>query len=266
MAHGVTIVREFPRLAFGGAHLQDPERDWHGDLSRRALTGLGAGHRRVGADGAADGGGARAASRRLPSGSNGPVGRRTHYPWRAALATLSVIALLAGPVVALMGHYHVLGTDRTGNDVLYQALKSIRTAFVIGALSTLATLPFALVLGILAGYFKGWVDEVIQYFYTGADLDAQRAADRGLRADGAGLPGQASRSLRDRRRARGSEDLPAVRDPGRHRLGRRCAGWCAARRSSCANCDFVQAATAFGVRDTAHHGRVTSCPTWCTWC
>jgi peptide/nickel transport system permease protein len=65
-----------------------------------------------------------------------------------------------------MPHYHVFGTDRTGNDVLVQALKSIRTAFVIGALSTLATLPLALLLGVLAGYFKGWVDEVIQYVYT----------------------------------------------------------------------------------------------------
>jgi peptide/nickel transport system permease protein len=60
----------------------------------------------------------------------------------------------------------VLGTDRTGNDVLVQALKSVRTAFVIGALATVATLPFALVLGVLAGYFRGWVDEVIQYLYT----------------------------------------------------------------------------------------------------
>jgi len=91
---------------------------------------------------------------------------RTHYPLRAVLLTLAVTALLSGPSIALMDHYHVFGTDRTGNDVLYQALKSIRTAFVIGALSTLATLPLALVLGILAGYFKGWVDELIQYLYT----------------------------------------------------------------------------------------------------
>jgi peptide/nickel transport system permease protein len=27
-------------------------------------------------------------------------------------------------------------------------------------------LPFALLLGIMAGYFKGWVDDVIQYLYT----------------------------------------------------------------------------------------------------
>jgi peptide/nickel transport system permease protein len=60
----------------------------------------------------------------------------------------------------------VLGTDLTGNDVLYQALKSIRTAFVIGTLATVATLPLAVGLGILAGYFRGLVDEVVQYLYT----------------------------------------------------------------------------------------------------
>jgi peptide/nickel transport system permease protein len=91
---------------------------------------------------------------------------RTHFPLRAALITLTFICLLLGPLVALMGHYHVFGTDRTGNDVLFQALKSVRTAFVIGTLATVATLPFAVVLGVLAGYFKGWVDELIQYLYT----------------------------------------------------------------------------------------------------
>ncbi|MDP3086206.1 MAG: ABC transporter permease, partial [Rubrivivax sp.] len=71
-----------------------------------------------------------------------------------------------GATLALMGRYHVFGTDVTGNDVLYQTLKSIRTAFVIGTLATLATLPLAVVLGIMAGYFRGWVDEAIQYLYT----------------------------------------------------------------------------------------------------
>ncbi|MGZ9032464.1 MAG: ABC transporter permease, partial [Burkholderiaceae bacterium] len=33
-------VRSFPRLAFGGAHLADPERDWVPDLVRRSATGL----------------------------------------------------------------------------------------------------------------------------------------------------------------------------------------------------------------------------------
>ena len=63
-------------------------------------------------------------------------------------------------------HYHVFGTDKVGQDVLYHSLKSIRTALVIGALTTLIMLPFALLLGIMAGYFRGWIDDVIQYTYT----------------------------------------------------------------------------------------------------
>jgi len=50
--------------------------------------------------------------------------------------------------------------------VLYQSFKSIRVAVVIGTLTTLVMLPFALLLGIMAGYFRGWIDDVIQYLYT----------------------------------------------------------------------------------------------------
>jgi peptide/nickel transport system permease protein len=104
-------------------------------------------------------GGFAAAARDLCAG-------RTAWPLRPLLITLLGVCLAAGAVGALMDHYHVFGTDRTGNDVLYQSLKSVRTAFVIGTLATIAMLPFAVVLGVLAGYFKGWVDEVIQYAYT----------------------------------------------------------------------------------------------------
>ena len=61
---------------------------------------------------------------------------------------------------------HILGTDKAGNDVLYVAIKSIRTAVVIGALTTLISLPFAILLGIAAGYLRGRADQVIQYIYT----------------------------------------------------------------------------------------------------
>ncbi|MDC4224662.1 MAG: ABC transporter permease [Candidatus Manganitrophus sp.] len=33
-------------------------------------------------------------------------------------------------------------------------------------MTTLVMLPFAVLLGIAAGYFRGWVDDVIQYLYT----------------------------------------------------------------------------------------------------
>ena len=90
----------------------------------------------------------------------------TEVPWRAIFITMTVLCLLFGAVFGLASGYHVLGTDRTGNDVLWQALKSIRTAWVIGSLATVAMLPPALIFGISAGYFKGWIDDVIQYVYT----------------------------------------------------------------------------------------------------
>ncbi len=87
-------------------------------------------------------------------------------PWRAALIAFLAIMSLTGFLIAVWPHWHVLGTDSTGNDVLYAALKSIRTAVVIGSLATLCTLPFAVTFGIAAGYFKGWVDDLVQYVYT----------------------------------------------------------------------------------------------------
>lgn len=159
-------LREFPRLAFGGAHLTDPARQWFGDIVGRVVTGALAGL----AIAALASLGAAALLRRSHGGLlrawRDIAADRTHLPVRALLITLTVVCLLGGPVAALMGHYHVFGTDRTGNDVLVQTLKSVRTAFVIGTLATLATLPLAVTLGILAGYFKGWVDEIVQYLYT----------------------------------------------------------------------------------------------------
>lgn len=163
---GSEVVREYPRLHFGGAHLNDAEREAVPDILMRSARGLLGGAvvfalLCLATAGllARSHGGVRSALIDLMRG-------HTDYPLRPLMGTLLAICLLVGPVVALMDHYHVFGTDRTGNDVLYQALKSVRTAFVIGTLATLATLPFAIVLGVLAGYFRGWVDEVIQYLYT----------------------------------------------------------------------------------------------------
>lgn len=61
---------------------------------------------------------------------------------------------------------HLLGTDKVGNDVLYRALKGVRTALIIGGFTTLIAIPFAIGLGVLAGYLGGWIDDIIQYVYT----------------------------------------------------------------------------------------------------
>ena len=160
-------VREFPRLRHGGAHLKDPEMELVPDLARLALLGLALGAilwLLVTALLCA------VLARRGPTDVDAAWGTvwsgDTEIPWRAAGATLLVIGLLAGAAIGLGTGYHVFGTDKVGQDVFYQALKSIRTGLVIGTLTTLVMLPFALALGVMAGYFKGWVDDVIQYLYT----------------------------------------------------------------------------------------------------
>lgn len=160
-------VRDFPRLQFGGAHLKDTQAEWAGDILSRSMVGLS-----VGALLAMSGWllvaflRARASQLSVTASLRAIWQQDTAVPWRAMLLTASALAVLSGWIVALWPYYHVLGTDQTGNDVLFQALKSIRTAVVIGSLATIATLPLAIVFGILAGYYKGRIDDAIQYLYT----------------------------------------------------------------------------------------------------
>jgi peptide/nickel transport system permease protein len=143
-------MRDYPRLRFGGAHLKN-EADWANDVTRRALAGFGAALLVCFA--------VFFLTRYLQK-------RTPDIPWRAAGATLCMLLLLAGPAIALSTGYHTLGTDKVGQDVFYLALKSIRTSLVIGTLTTLVLLPVGIALGTMAGYFRGWVDDVIQYVYT----------------------------------------------------------------------------------------------------
>ena len=166
LADGRT-VREYPRLKYGGAHLQDPEAEWGADLVRLSVIGIFKGllvsvvvanilimllAARAGSDFGNQ-------ARRVLRG-------RTEIPWRVTLVTLTLMLVLVFWSAELAGKYHLLGTDKVGEDVFYQALKSIRTGLVIGTLTTLVMLPAAILLGIMAGYFRGWVDDLIQYTYT----------------------------------------------------------------------------------------------------
>jgi peptide/nickel transport system permease protein len=143
-------VREYPRLRHGGAHLKD-EAGRASDIAGRASLALAA-----------------AAFAWLLTGYalRGLVRRLPDIPWRSAWFTLGAVLALVVPALVLSDSYHVLGTDKVGQDVLYLSLKSIRTSLVIGTLATLVMLPLGLLLGIMAGYFKGWVDDLIQYLYT----------------------------------------------------------------------------------------------------
>jgi peptide/nickel transport system permease protein len=90
-------------------------------------------------------------------------------PMATHLYAKETVTLASGEVVRVappLKHWHLLGTDKVGQDVLYLSLKSIRTGLLIGTLTTLIMLPFAVTLGLAAGYFGGRVDDAIQYLYT----------------------------------------------------------------------------------------------------
>jgi peptide/nickel transport system permease protein len=160
-------ARDFPRLKFGGQHLGDDEARRDGDVGKRLLAAealaalIFAGMALAAAYLLArhDASSVNEAWRGLWRGD-------TEFAWHAVLITLGVLLALALPLAALCVDYHVFGTDKVGQDVFYQILKSVRTALVIGLVTTLVTLPLAIGFGIVAGYFRGWVDDVIQYLYT----------------------------------------------------------------------------------------------------
>ena len=91
---------------------------------------------------------------------------RTSVPWRSMLVTVAVVCGVIGVLTALSHHYHPLGTDKVGADVLYQSLKSVRTGLLIGCLTTVFVLPLSILFGVAAGYFRGWIDDVVQFVYT----------------------------------------------------------------------------------------------------
>ena len=61
---------------------------------------------------------------------------------------------------------HLLGTDALGKDVFVQTLRACRTALIIGGLTSVIYIPLGALFGIFAGYFRGWIDDLIQFIYT----------------------------------------------------------------------------------------------------
>ena len=85
---------------------------------------------------------------------------------KLTLLTVFLLIFFCIWVFLMMPNYHILGTDKAGADVFYKAVKSIRTGMIFGLLTTLLALPPAIILGLMAGYFKGKTDDVVQYLYT----------------------------------------------------------------------------------------------------
>lgn len=159
-------VRDYPRLQYGGAHLVRPDERVPDIAWRSAvgvLQGLSASLLLFSAFAVWQ---ARRRQQRLSGWLEAWARGTLGWPGRTVVLVIALLLALAFLLTRLAAAYHVLGTDKVGQDVLYISLKSIRTGLVIGTLTTLVTLPLAIGLGIAAGYFRGWVDDLIQYVYT----------------------------------------------------------------------------------------------------
>lgn len=96
---------------------------------------------------------------------------------RLAMAGIVIIALLV--VASLLGsneaaltqnlpamnqppsREHVLGTDRIGRDILARTLVGGRISLSVGLVAVTFSTSIGIVLGALAGYYRGWIDHFI---------------------------------------------------------------------------------------------------------
>lgn len=143
----------YPRLEYGGSHLSDVQAQKAGDILTKATLGFLKGTAVI----------------FILFYTYHLLWQRTFFSNKAVntiFATLFFLISSGYMLLELATYYHVMGTDKVGEDVFYQTIKSIRTGLVIGSLTTLIMLPLAIVFGILAGFFRGWVDDIIQYIYT----------------------------------------------------------------------------------------------------
>lgn len=78
-------------------------------------------------------------------------------PW---LATHDPFAINFGALLQPPGPEHWFGTDNVGRDVFSRTVHGARLAFYIGLVGVLAPLLIGTLIGLLSGYFGGWVDAV----------------------------------------------------------------------------------------------------------
>jgi peptide/nickel transport system permease protein len=93
----------------------------------------------------------------------------------AVIVGILALAALFAPLIAPYGpneldpfsllsspsSQHLFGTDDTGRDVFSRTLYGLRLDIVLCLLVTYVPLPFAVLVGAVAGYFGGWADTIV---------------------------------------------------------------------------------------------------------
>lgn len=58
------------------------------------------------------------------------------------------------------------GADKWGQDILLKTIKGAETSILVGVVSAFLAVLIGTVLGALAGYFGGWIDDLLNWFYN----------------------------------------------------------------------------------------------------
>jgi len=91
------------------------------------------------------------------------------------VAAAFILGAIAAPLIAphspsetdfnvLLAHpsgNHLLGTDELGRDIFSRVIWGARASIQAGVLATLLAMVIAVPIGLVAGYYRGWIDPVI---------------------------------------------------------------------------------------------------------
>jgi peptide/nickel transport system permease protein len=69
-----------------------------------------------------------------------------------------------GAVLAHPSGKHLLGTDELGRDIFSRVVYGSRASMQAGFFATLLAMAVAVPIGLVAGYYRGWIDPVISRF------------------------------------------------------------------------------------------------------
>ncbi len=63
-----------------------------------------------------------------------------------------------------LDHMHLLGTDTTGRDMVARLMFGLRISLLVGLAATLVALTIGVAYGAIAGFFGGWIDDLMMRF------------------------------------------------------------------------------------------------------
>ena len=61
---------------------------------------------------------------------------------------------------------YLMGTDGLGRDVMARLIQGVRIAYKVGIITSLIAIPIGVILGCIAAYYGGKIDDIIVWFYS----------------------------------------------------------------------------------------------------